>query len=111
MESTDHLHYLLVLAACVAVTLPLEFLGAGVYRRPRRLVRALLPAAALFAAWDLAAIAGGVWSIDSRYTLGVYVAPGMPLEEALFFLVIPLCGLLTFEAVRAVLGRRIGARA
>ncbi|PXY35701.1 lycopene cyclase domain-containing protein [Prauserella flavalba] len=111
MEPTDHLHYLLVLAACLAVTLPLEFLGAGVYRRPRRLVRAVLPAAALFAGWDLAAIAGGVWHIDPRYTLGVYVLPGMPLEELLFFVVIPLCGLLTFEAVRATLGGRTEVRA
>ncbi|MBK1782977.1 lycopene cyclase domain-containing protein [Prauserella cavernicola] len=104
MEDTDQLHYLFVLAACVAITLPLEFLGSGVYRKPRKLLVALMPAA-LFVVWDLLALAGGVWSISERYTLGVHVLPGMPLEELLFFVVIPLCGLLTFEAVRGVLAR------
>lgn len=97
-------HYLLVLAGCVAVTLPLEFAGARVYRRPRALAVALAPAA-VFLVWDLIAIAAGVWSIDPRYTLGPEPAPGLPLEEALFFVVIPLCALLTFETVR-----RLGVR-
>ncbi|EUA68825.1 hypothetical protein I553_2013 [Mycobacterium xenopi 4042] len=29
----------------------------------------------------------------------------IPIEEVLFFLVIPLCGLLTYNAVSAILGR------
>ena len=45
----DRFQYLLVLAACVLVTLPLEFaFGARVWRRPRRLARAVLPAFATF---------------------------------------------------------------
>lgn len=104
MDSIQPLHYLLVLAACLAITLPLEFTGAGVYRRPRRLLRALAPPAAVFLLWDIAAIAAGVWSISPDHTLGLKVAPGLPVEEALFFVVIPLCALLTFEAVRGLRG-------
>ncbi|MFC4003282.1 lycopene cyclase domain-containing protein [Prauserella oleivorans] len=100
MDSTDHLHYLLVLAACLVVTLPLEFLGDGVYRKPRKLARAIAPAAAVFLLWDVTAVALDVWSIDPRYTLGFTPLPGLPLEEVLFFVVIPLCGLLTFETAR-----------
>ncbi|EHR51532.1 lycopene cyclase domain protein [Saccharomonospora marina XMU15] len=100
MDSTEQLQYLLVLAACLAVTLPLEFTGAGVYRRPGRLLRALGPPAAAFLLWDIAAIAAGVWSISPDYTLGAMAAPGLPVEEVLFFLVIPLCAVLTFETVR-----------
>jgi hypothetical protein len=35
----DHLQYAFILAACLAVTAPLEFLGTGVYRQTRRMVR------------------------------------------------------------------------
>jgi phytoene synthase len=107
MNSMQHLEYLLVLAACLAVTLPLELAGSRVYRRPRRLARALIPAAA-FLAWDAVAINAGVWSISPRYTTGLLLPARMPLEEALFFVVIPVCALLTFETVRRT--RLAGAR-
>jgi lycopene cyclase domain-containing protein len=94
-----HGEYLLVLAACLLVTLPLEVLGARVYRRPRRLARAVLPAALLFSAWDAVAVAAGVWSFDPASVIGVRLAFGLPLEEMLFFVVIPVCGILTYEAV------------
>jgi lycopene cyclase domain-containing protein len=55
------------------------------------------PAAALFAAWDLVASARGHWSFSDRYTIGVRLL-GLPVEEWLFFVVIPLCALLTYEA-------------
>ena len=50
----DRYQYLAVIGACVLVTLPLEFVfEARVWRRPRRLVRALAPAFVVFVAWDL----------------------------------------------------------
>jgi lycopene cyclase domain-containing protein len=101
----DHWRYLLILGGCLLVTVPLEFLGSGVYRRPRRTAAAILPVAAIFVVWDLVAIAGGVWSYDPRYLCGVTLFGVMPLEELLFFFVIPLCGLLTFTAVEGVLRR------
>ena len=107
----DHLRYLLLLAGCLAVTLPLELSGSRVYRRPGRLARAVLPAAAVFLAWDVAAIAGHVWWYDPRYLAGITLPPSVPLEEALFFLVVPVCAVLTFETVRRLRpGARPGAR-
>lgn len=94
----DSIRYLLVLAACVAVTLPLEFaVGARVYRRPRLLVATVLPIAGLFLAWDLIATARGHWWFTERYVVGARLL-GLPVEEWLFFLVVPCCALLTFEA-------------
>jgi len=98
--------YLIVLAGCVLVTLPLEFvLGARVYRRPARLAAVVLPVAAVFYLWDLVAVARGHWGFNPARTSGILLPGQVPLEEALFFLVIPLCGLLTYEAVGAVLAR------
>jgi lycopene cyclase domain-containing protein len=91
--------YLLVLGACVLVTLPIELAGARVYRRPGRLVRAVLPVALVFLGWDALAIAAGVWRFDPAFVTGLRAPFGIPLEEVLFFVVIPVCGVLTYEGV------------
>ena len=54
------LTYLLVLAACLLGTAPLEFvLHVGVYRRWARLAAAVVPVAAVFTVWDVLAIHAG----------------------------------------------------
>jgi lycopene cyclase domain-containing protein len=101
---------LIVLAACLLITAPLEFLGSGVYRHGRRAALAVLPVAAFFVAWDALAIAADVWSYNPRYLTGLHLPGAIPIEEVLFFLVIPLCGLLTYTAVEGIL-RRVRTRA
>jgi lycopene cyclase domain-containing protein len=94
------LSYLGLLAGCLLGTAPLELLlHTRVYARWRRLLPALLPGFVLGVGWDLYAIHRHQWSFDRRYLVGISVA-GLPLEEALFFVVIPLCAVLTLEAVR-----------
>ncbi len=99
--------YLLLMAACLLVTLPLEFwLRARVYRRPLRLLIALVPVVVVFSAWDAVAIARGHWDYSLGHTTGWLLPGSVPVEELVFFIVIPICGLLTYEAVGTVLGRR-----
>lgn len=98
-----------MLVFCVAGTLPLElWLGVRVYRQWRRLLLTLLPVVAVFVAWDLYAIAAGHWAFDRRQTLDVVLPGGLPLEELLFFLVVPTCSVLALEAVRRVRGWQVG---
>jgi lycopene cyclase domain-containing protein len=100
-----HLAYVGVLAFCLLGTLPLElWLKVGVYRRWRRLLLTLLPVVAVFVVWDLYAIAAGHWTFDPAQTLGVELPGGLPLEELLFFVVVPTCAVLAYEAVRTVRG-------
>ena len=95
----DHLRYLLILAACLALTLPLEIaLGMRVYRRPRRLIATVVPVAVVFGIWDRVAVSRHDWQFSDRYTVGLHLL-GLPVEEWLFFLAIPICALLTFEAL------------
>jgi lycopene cyclase domain-containing protein len=102
----DQYQYLLLLAGCVAITLPLEIVfSARVYRRPRRLARALAPPLVVFLAWDAFAIRRGPRWFTGRYTTGWRLPLRIPVEELLFFLVVPICALLTYEAVRHVLAR------
>ena len=96
--------YLILMAACLLLTLPLEFwLRARVYRRPRRLALAALPVLAVFYLWDATAITRGHWDFNPDRTLGVLLPGGVPVDELAFFVTIPLCGLLTYEAVGTVL--------
>jgi lycopene cyclase domain-containing protein len=107
----DHLQYLAVMGACVVATLPLElWFGARVWRRPRRLLRVLAAPVILFCAWDIAAIAHHQWRFSARYVTGVDLPGGLPIEEAVFFVVVPICALLTFEVVTRLLGPDRGRR-
>ena len=99
----DRWQYLIVLGACLLITAPLESFGGGVYRQPRRVAAAVLPVAAVFLIWDAIAVAARVWSYNPRYILGLMLPGKVPLEEVLFFLVIPVCGLLTYSAVDSLL--------
>ncbi|MDG4788817.1 lycopene cyclase domain-containing protein [Micromonospora sp. WMMD1102] len=95
--------YLAVLAGCLGAALWLEpVLRVNVLRRWRRLLLTLLPVVVVFALWDLAAIAAGHWTFDPEQTTGVLLPGGLPLDELLFFVVVPCCAILGFEAVRAV---------
>ena len=102
----DRYQYLLLMGACLLITLPLELVfGARVWRRPRRLLAAMALPVVLFTIWDVVAIARSHWSYSPRYTTGWELPFSFPVEELVFFLVIPVCGLLTLEAVRSLLGR------
>ena len=97
---------------CLLVTLPLEFVfGARIYRRFRSLLLSLLPVVVVFTVWDVVGIARHHWSYNPRFVTGIQVVFHMPLEELVFFVVIPICGLLTYEAVGTVLRRLDGRRA
>lgn len=100
----DQYQYLALMGACLLVTLPLEFaLGARVYRRVRGLIWALLPVVVIFSIWDIVGILRDHWSYNPRFVSGLQLGLGMPVEELVFFVVVPICGLLSYEAVGQVL--------
>jgi lycopene cyclase domain-containing protein len=106
-----HLTYLAVLAGCLAGALWLEpVLRVRVLRQWRRLLLTIVPIVLVFGGWDVAAIAAGHWSYDPGQITGVRLPGRLPLEELLFFVVVPVCAVLGFEAVRISLRRR-GRRA
>ncbi|MEN9305047.1 MAG: hypothetical protein RLZZ159_336 [Actinomycetota bacterium] len=74
----------------------------GVLRRLKRAFLSILPTAVVFLIWDYYAVHSGHWFFDAEQVVGVYGPSGIPLEEFLFFLVVPLAALMTIEAVRAV---------
>jgi len=99
-----HLTYLALLAGCLVVTAPLELvLRVRVYARWRRLLLSLLPELVVFLAWEAYALPHHQWAFDRAQVLPARIG-GLPPEELLFFLVVPVCAVLAFEAVRKVTG-------
>lgn len=103
------LTYVAMLVFVVVATLPLEvLLRIRVYARLRRLALVVLCAGGPFLVWDLLAVRAGHWHFDVSQTLGWLPVGGLPLEEVLFFVVVPLASVMTLEAVRSVRGWRVG---
>ncbi|HSN07361.1 MAG TPA: lycopene cyclase domain-containing protein [Candidatus Angelobacter sp.] len=101
--------YVAVLVLVLLGTAWLEVvLRTRVYARWRRLLAALVPVVALFCAWDVYAIHAGQWTFDPQRTTGVLLPGALPLDEVLFFVVVPIAALLTLEAVRSVKRWEIG---
>jgi len=99
----SHLSYLGVLAFVVVGSAWLEIvLRTRVLRRWRRAIAASACVVPVFVLWDWYAISRGHWSFDPRRVTGIELPGSLPLEELLFFLVVPLAAILTFEAVRSV---------
>lgn len=95
-----HLQYLFLMALCLLVTLPLELLGARVWRQPKRLATTLAIVAIAFSLFDSVSIDQRLWTYATQFTTGIKLGGVLPIEEVAFFIVIPICALLTFETVR-----------
>lgn len=105
----EQLAYLGVLLFIVVGSVWLELvLRTRVLRRWRRLLLSVAPVLAVFLIWDAYAIASGHWTFASERTTGIVLPGSIPLEELLFFLVVPLAGVLTLEAVRSARGWSVG---
>ena len=95
--------YLAMLLFTVVGSFWLEvFLKVRVLKRCMRALKSILPVALVFLLWDSYAIKNGHWRFDRNQIIGIYGPFKIPLEEFLFFLIVPLAALMTIEAVRKV---------
>jgi len=76
------------------------FLKVAVLRRLRRLALSILPIALLFVGWDGYAISRHHWHFDLTQILQIYGPFNIPIEEYLFFIIVPIAAIMTLEAVR-----------
>ena len=77
-------------------------LKTGVLRRLKRAALSILPISTLFLIWDAYAISKGHWFFDREQMLGIIGPLNIPLEEYLFFIVIPMAAIMTIEGVTTV---------
>jgi lycopene cyclase domain-containing protein len=70
-----------------------------VLRDPKRLIKTLALTIPLFVIWDAFAIAQGHWFFNPEKVTGIIGPLNIPLEEYLFFVIVPIAALLTLEGV------------
>jgi lycopene cyclase domain-containing protein len=59
---------------------------------------------ALYLTWDYWAITKKNWYFDRKQILDLNLIPRVPIEEVLFFIVVPLTTVLTFLALKKLTG-------
>jgi len=95
--------YLAMLVFTVFGSFWLEiFLKTSVLKRWRRALISILPISFFFLVWDAYAIAQGHWFFNRDRMLGIYGPFDIPLEEFLFFIIVPMAAILTIEGVTTV---------
>lgn len=98
---THHYTYLLLNLGSVSVPLALSFdKKVHLYTYWWRMFPAIIAGAAIFITWDIWFTDAGVWSFSPSHTLGVHIA-GMPVEEWMFFILVPYACIFIYECLRA----------
>lgn len=69
------------------------------YKKWKYLFPAIVFPALFFLVWDELKTRNGVWSFSSEYTVGLKLF-SLPIEEILFFFVVPYCCLFVYECMR-----------
>jgi lycopene cyclase domain-containing protein len=97
--------YALLLAGSLIIPLALSFdRKVAFYKNWKALFPATIITAALFIAWDVYFTRHEVWWFNNEYVIGRYIL-GLPVEEWLFFLIIPYCCIFIYEVARNYMRR------
>ncbi len=95
------LTYALLLAGSVLAPFLLSFdKKVAFYKRWKALFPATLITAVVFIIWDIYFTKHNVWWFNKEFVTGFFIA-GLPIEEWLFFIVIPYCCIFIYEVSRA----------
>lgn len=98
--------YGLLLLISIAAPFVLSFWpGLKFYRHLKALVASIAFIVLIFGSWDVFAAWRGHWSFAPGAVCGIRVL-GLPLEELLFFVVVPFCCIFTWEALEFLRRRR-----
>lgn len=95
-----HYTYFLILLGSIAGPLALSFdKKVAFYTKWKHLFKAMLLPAVFYILWDMVFTKQGVWSFNENYITGLKLY-NLPIEEVLFFFVVPYCCVFIYECVR-----------
>lgn len=93
--------YFLILAASLAGPLLLSFdKKVAFYKNWKYLLPAMLLPASLYIVWDIYFTSKGVWWFSEIYITGIRLF-NLPIEEVLFFFVVPYCCVFIYACIKA----------
>lgn len=98
--------YLFLLVGSIVVPLCLSFdKKVQYFKNLKYIFPAIFITAFIFWIWDIGFTKAKVWSFNQEFTLGINLM-GMPLEEWLFFIVVPYCCLFIYEVLKFYLNKQ-----
>ncbi|MEJ7626529.1 MAG: lycopene cyclase domain-containing protein [Ferruginibacter sp.] len=94
-----HYTYFFILILSLAGPLLLSFdKKVQFYRKWKYVFPAMILPAIIYIAWDSWFTGLGIWSFNREYISGIYIF-NLPVEEVLFFFVVPYCCLFIYECI------------
>ncbi len=97
----SHYTYLLILGLSLLGPLALSFdKKVAFYSKWRNLFGALWLPALFYIIWDVWFTQMGIWQFNQRYIIEATMVYNLPLEEILFFFVVPFCCVFIYECIR-----------
>ncbi len=95
-----HYTYFLILAGSLLGPLMLSFdKKVAFYKTAKHLFPAMLFPAIFYIVWDIVFTQMGVWYFNEAYITGIMLK-NLPIEEVLFFFVVPYCCVFIYECMR-----------
>ncbi len=98
----SQLEYSFVLIFCIIIPLLFTIFYKPFKQNQQRLKFSLISiflSSIYFLVWDVFATFYGHWSFNPDYILGFYIF-NLPMEEVLFFFIIPFCCLFVWECLK-----------
>lgn len=97
--------YTIILLLSVTIPFFLSFWpGLKFYRKPTALILSISLILIIFGGWDIFATWRGHWSFNPEGVLRFRIV-NLPVEEVLFFVIIPFCCLFTWETIKYIKGK------
>ena len=98
----SHYTYIILIAFTISGPFLLSFdKKVAFYKEWKHFFWAMLPTSLAYILWDVIATKTGVWKFNTEFLLGPFIG-NLPLEEYLFFIVIPMAAIMTIEGVTTV---------
>jgi lycopene cyclase domain-containing protein len=95
--------YFLILAGSIAGPLFLSFdKKVAFFSKRKAFFFSLILPALFYIVWDMIFTKMGIWSFNPRFVTGNYIY-NLPIEEVLFFLIVPYCCLFIYECIKCYL--------
>ncbi len=101
----NHLHYSFVLIFIFICAIGVNlFFRIHIAQYWRTLLATDASILLLYLIWDTWAVENGNWYFDSNQILNVNIFGKLPIEEILFFILVPIMAIITYKALLKITG-------
>ena len=100
-----HLRYLAVISFIAICAIGVNFgFRLRILKSWKALILTQVSILAIYLSWDFWAILNKHWFFDPKQILNIDALPNVPIEEVLFFIVVPLVTILSYQSLLKLTG-------